>query len=92
MRSSGLRIRYASAPSSRMLARIIRDVCIMNGVTSPAVDALDVPPTPANPYNVDDNALSIPRTTSQVLNIVYAGGRSSGGFYPEGMNGAIATQ
>jgi len=48
--------------------------------------------SPENPYNVDDNALSIPRTTSQVLNIVYAGGRSSGGFYPEGMNGAIATQ
>ena len=70
----------------------IRDVCIMNGVTSPAVDALDIPPTPDAPYNVDDNALSIPRTTSQVLNIVYAGGRSSGGFYPEGMNGAIATQ
>jgi len=70
----------------------IRDVCIMNGVTSPAVDSLDVPPTPSQPYNVDANALSIPRTTSQVLNIVYAGGRSSGGFYPEGMNGAIATQ
>lgn len=70
----------------------IRDVCIMNGVISPGVDSLDVPPTPDTPYAVDNNALSIPRTTSQVLNIVYAGGRSSGGFYPEGMNGAIASQ
>ena len=70
----------------------IRDVCIMNGVISPAVDSLDVPPTPQEPYAVDKNALSIPRTTSQVLNIVYAGGRTSGGFYPEGMNGAIASQ
>ncbi len=70
----------------------IRDVCIMNGVISPAVDSLDVPSTPQEPYAVDKNALSIPRTTSQVLNIVYAGGRSSGGFYPEGMNGAIASQ
>ena len=70
----------------------IRDVCIMNGVTSPAVDSLDVPPTPNTPYDVDENGLSIPRSTSQVLNIVYAGGRSSGGFYPEGMNGSIATQ
>ena len=69
----------------------IRDVCIMNGVVSPAVDSLDVPPTPDAPYAVDANALSIPRTTAQVLKIVYAGGRSSGGFYPEGMNGAITS-
>ncbi len=69
----------------------IRDVCIMNGVVSPAVDSLDVPPTPQEPYAVDKNALSIPRTTAQVLSIVYAGGRSSGGFYPEGMNGAITS-
>ena len=69
----------------------IRDVCIMNGVVSPAVDSLDVPPTPSAPYDVDKNALSIPRTTAQVLSIVYAGGRSSGGFFPQGMNGAIAS-
>ena len=67
----------------------IRIACIMNGVTSPAVDSRDVPPTEQNPYDVDANALSIPRTTSQVLNIVYAGGGCSGGFYPNGMNGTI---
>jgi len=67
----------------------IRLACIQNDVTSPAVDSLDVPPTQQNPYNVDKNALSIPRTTSQVLAIVYAGGTCSGGFYPDGMNGAI---
>jgi hypothetical protein len=44
-------------------------------LVSPAVDSLDVPPpTPSAPYAVVKNALSIPRTTSQVLNIVYAGG------------------
>jgi hypothetical protein len=67
----------------------IRLACIWNGVTSPAVDSLDVPPTQSTPFDVDKNGLSIPRTTSQVLKIVYGGGSCSGGFYPEGMNGAI---
>jgi hypothetical protein len=64
----------------------------MSDVTSPAVDSLDVPPTTSTPYDVDKNALSIPRTPSQVLNIVYAGGKCSGGFYPDGMNDAIVCQ
>ena len=70
----------------------IRTFCIMKGVKSPAVDSLDVPPSPSMPFAVDKNALSIPRTTSQVLNIVYGGGKCSGGFYPDGMNGNIACQ
>jgi hypothetical protein len=70
----------------------IRLACIQNDVDSPAVDSLDIPPTSANPYDVDKNALSIPRTTSQVLNIVYHGGQCSGGFYPDGMNGVIVCQ
>lgn len=70
----------------------VRLECIMDGVVSPAVDSLDVPPTPQTPYAVDKNALTIPRTTSQVLNIVYGGGRCSGGFYPAGMNGKIVCQ
>lgn len=63
--------------------------CIWYGVNSPAVDSLDVPPTESTPYDVDKNALSIPRTFDQVLAIVYAGGNCSGGFYPSGMNGTI---
>jgi Ferritin-like domain len=70
----------------------IRTACIMNGVSSPAVDSMDIPPTEQNPYDVGSNALSIPRTTSQVLNIVYHGGQCSGGFYPQGMNGTIVCQ
>jgi hypothetical protein len=70
----------------------IRLLCVMDGVSSPAVDSLDVPPTSSAPYDLDKNALSIPRTTSQVLNIVYAGGKASGGFYPNGMNGTIISQ
>jgi hypothetical protein len=68
---------------------IIRMLMIMEGIVSPATDGKDVPPTPSKPFDVDNNALSIPRTTSEVLNIVYHGGTCSGGFYPEGMNGNI---
>jgi hypothetical protein len=73
-------------------AGAIRLGCIFTGVTSPAVDSLDVPPTPETPYAVNSEALAISRTTSQVLNIVYGGGNSSGGFYPDGMNGVIVSQ
>jgi hypothetical protein len=71
----------------------IREACITWGVTSPAVDSFDIPPTTSNPYDVtSSNALSIPRTTAQVLNVVYAGGNCTGGFYPNGMNGVIICQ
>ena len=71
----------------------IRLACIDNQVTSPAVDSLDIPPTQPTPYDVtSSNALSIPRTTAQVLNVVYHGGQCSGGFYPDGMNGVIVCQ
>jgi hypothetical protein len=70
----------------------IRLACIWNGISSPAVDSHDIPPTDSHPFDVDSNALSIPRTPAEVLNIVYAGGRCSGGFYPDGMNGVIVCQ
>jgi hypothetical protein len=70
----------------------VRWACISNGIASPAVDSRDVPPTSKAVYDVDKNALSIPRTPSQVLNIVYGGGHCSGGFYPDGMNGSIVCQ
>jgi hypothetical protein len=67
--------------------------CVMNNVTSPAVDSLDIPPTSKILFDrTSSTALAIPRTTSQVLNIVYGGGKSSGGFYPDGMNGVIVSQ
>ena len=70
----------------------IRLKVITNGVKSLAFDALDVPPTPNALYDVDKNGLSIPRTTSQVLNVVYGGGKCSGGFFPNGLNGGIVCQ
>jgi hypothetical protein len=70
----------------------VRRACYSLGVASPAVDSKDVPPSAQHPFDVDANALSVPRTTSQVLNIVYHGGRCAGGFYPNGMNGTIVCQ
>jgi len=70
----------------------VRTACIMKGVVSPPVDSKDVQPSPTAVFFTDKNGLSIPRTTSQVLNIVYGGGKCSGGFYPDGMNGNIACQ
>jgi hypothetical protein len=70
----------------------IRWACVGAGVSSPAVDSKDIPPTPHTLFDRDKNGLSIPRTINQVLNIVYAGGNHSGGFFPVGLNGTISAQ
>ena len=47
-----------------------------------------------NPYNftnVDVNGQAFRRTPGQVLAIAYGGGTSSGGFFPNGVNGALVT-
>jgi hypothetical protein len=45
----------------------------------------------ANITPTDNNALASSRTTAQVLNIIYLGGASANyGFFPQGLNGAIA--
>ena len=74
--------------------------CIMQGVTSPAIDAQDVPPTAATYFTVDaTHALSPARNTSQVLGVAYgvstaatttpATGTTMGGFFPSGFNGNV---
>ena len=43
----------------------------------------------ANIVPADANAIAFSRTTAQVLAIAYLGGSGSGGFFPQGLNGAI---
>ena len=74
---------------------LLRQFCIAKSITSSAVDANDKPPSSTIIFNTDGNGLNTVRTPSQVLQIVYAApgktGISSGGFYPNGMNGNIKT-
>ena len=72
----------------------IRFQVVENGITTAALDSLDVPPDQSHFFPVDSNALAIKRSTSQVLAIVYANsatGTSMGGFFPNGLNGNIKT-
>ena len=77
-------------------AGLIRELCILLGVTSPAVDAQDHPPAANQVFDTSPaTGLAPVRTTSQVLQIVYgaagATGVSKGGFFPNGLNGNITT-
>ena len=81
-------------------AGAVNYLCVAQGVMSPAIDALDVPPSATNYFTVMANtALAPVRTTSQVLGVVYgqstaitttpAAGTTVGGFFPSGVNGNI---
>ncbi len=76
----------------------LRMFCIAKGVTSGAVDKYDRPPTLSSStiFNTSTiTGLNTARNTSEVLQILYAAvgktGVSSGGFFPNGLNGAIKT-
>lgn len=76
-------------------AGFTRELCIVNNVTSPAVDSQDQPPTLSKIFNTSaTTGLNPVRTTSQVLQIVYGAvgtlGVSKGGFFPNGLNGTIS--
>ncbi len=43
----------------------------------------------SNLVPTDSNGIAYSRSTTEVLKIVYLGGTTSGGFYPDGMNGTI---
>jgi len=75
-------------------------LCSQQGVTSPAIDAQDVPPTSSSYFTLNTtNALAPARTTSQVLGVAYGistptttnptAGRALGAFFPNGVNGNI---
>ena len=73
---------------------LIRELCIASGLTSMPLDTLDHPPSPMQVFDTDPATGFNPvRTTSQVLQIVYGApgqtGKTSGGFFPNGLNGNI---
>jgi len=74
--------------------------CIVQSLTSPAIDAQDVPPSSTNFFTVlPAAALSPARNTSQVLGVAYGVstastttppiGKTMGGFFPNGVNGNV---
>lgn len=73
----------------------IRLICAGLNLPTFALDSRDFPPPPTGKQYFDDNnALTVVRTTSEVLAIVYhnsASGTMKGGFFPNGVNGVINT-
>ncbi len=76
----------------------LRQLCIMKGVTSPAVDKFDRPPVlgPTTMFNTSTlTGLNTARNASEVLQIVYAApgmlGVTKGGFFPDGLNGNVTS-
>ena len=76
-------------------AGFIRELCIMLGVSSPAVDSQDLAPSSTAVFNTNANGLNPVRTTSQVLQILFAApgaiGVNKGGYFPNGLNGNIVS-
>ena len=81
-------------------AGVLNYLAVSQGVTSPAIDAQDVPPSATNYITVDAvHALSPLRTPQQALGVAYrvstAGtvtppvGVTMGGFFPNGFNGNV---
>ena len=77
-------------------AGFVRELCIALGVSSPAVDSQDQPPSTTQIFNTSNTTGLTPvRTVSQVLQIVYgavgSAGITKGGFFPNGLNGTLIT-
>ena len=81
-------------------AGVVDYLCITQGVASPAIDALDVPPSQTNYFIRETVSAQAPaRTTAQALGVVYkvstpttttpTAGVTLGGFFPNGVNGNI---
>lgn len=77
-------------------ASLLRQGIVINNIATTPLDALDVVPPPSGYdfINAASNGLAVVRSTSRVLAIVYGShttGTTRGGFFPEGVNGAINT-
>lgn len=84
-----------AANSSAGLLATAGKISALRGAASSASggQAAEVAPTSKSIVAADSNSLAFPRTTDQVLDIVYLNATgmaaTKGGFYPNGMNGTI---
>lgn len=79
----------------------LRLLCVQQGVVSPAIDAQDRIPSATQYVEADTNGLPAVRTPQQVLGVAYGAstagttnppaGVTSGGFFPNGVNGNITS-
>ncbi|MDQ2712532.1 MAG: ferritin-like domain-containing protein [Acidobacteriota bacterium] len=81
------------AAEAEHVANIRLQVARLN-VPSIKLDSVDIlpPPTGQKFFSLDNNGLAATRTPGQVLYLAFgAGGVSSGGFFPDGVNGTFKT-
>ena len=94
-RPGNLRPAVQIALTEAQHAGVLRMLVAQANIPVPMIDGMDVPPlgSPAGRlFQVDGNGRSGLRTPNQVLAVAYANtasGTSSGGFFPEGVNGTI---
>lgn len=80
------------AAEAEHVANIRLQIARLNIPTAPPLDGVDILPPPSNPnqyFSLNAQALSSIRTPGQVLYLAYGSvaGVTSGGFFPNGVNG-----
>lgn len=76
-------------------ASAVRTLVTQRGLVVPRFDAVDVPPPPSPDgrlFNADDDGMSLKRSASQALAVLYRTSvqfANAGGFFPSGLNGVV---
>jgi hypothetical protein len=89
--AAAARILAIEGEHTGVIRQLISEV---QGLVVPPLDKQDIVPlgSPGGKLiSSDSQGLSVVRTPDQVLNIVYAGNRFRGGFFPDAVNGSLNT-
>ncbi len=84
------------AAEAEHVANVRLQIARLNIATAPPLDSVDILPPPSNPnqyFSLNSQALCSIRTPGQVLYLAYGNkaNASSGGFFPDGVNGYFTT-